>query len=122
MRADNLAAFLPILFDKHHMPPRGRAKVTGVVVRISRPGEPVVWYVVPFFTCHLAGLAADAHGRIGEESNLNVVAHVRMPTLIRTVCAFSDHENQIRKAGTQENTAQECRFIWANNNAKFFPF
>jgi hypothetical protein len=36
-----------------------------------------------------------------------------MPALIRAVCAFADHENQIRKAGTQENTAQEVRFICA---------
>src|SRR5262249_20734433 len=34
---------------------------------------------------------ADAHSRIGEETDLDIVAHVRMPALIRTVCAFADH-------------------------------
>jgi hypothetical protein len=36
-----------------------------------------------------------------------------MPALICTVCAFADHENQIRKAGKQENTPAEGRFIRA---------
>jgi hypothetical protein len=35
MGADNLTSFLAILFDKHDVPPRRRAEVTGVVVRIS---------------------------------------------------------------------------------------
>jgi mannose/fructose-specific phosphotransferase system component IIA len=69
--------------------------------------------VVPFFARDFAGFATDAHSRIREETNLNVVAHVSVPALVRAMCAFADHENQIRKAGTQENTAQEGRFIWA---------
>jgi hypothetical protein len=55
--------------------------------------------VVPFFARYFAGFATDADRRIGEETNLNIVAHVRMPTLIRAVCTFTDHENKIRKAG-----------------------
>jgi hypothetical protein len=47
--------------------------------------------MVPFFAGDFTGFATDAHSRVGEKANLNVVAHVRMPTLIRTVCAFADH-------------------------------
>ena len=91
MRADNLAPFLPVLLDKHDVTPRGRAKMTGVVVGISRPNEAVIGHLVPFFARDFACLATDAHSWIGKETNLNVVAHVRMPALIRTVCAFADH-------------------------------
>ena len=73
------------------MPPGRCAKVTRVVVRIARPNETVVGHMVPFFARDFARFATDADCRIGEEPNLNVVAHVRMPALIRTVCAFADH-------------------------------
>ena len=91
MRADDLAPFLPVLLDKHDVTPRGRAKMAGVVVRIARPNEAVIGHVVPFLARHFAGFATDAHGWIGKETNHNVVAHVRMPALISTVCAFADH-------------------------------
>ena len=87
--------------------------MAGVVVGIARPNEAVIGHVVPFFARDFASLATDAHRWISEETNLNVVAHVRMPALIRAVCAFADHENQIRKAGKQENTPAEGRFIRA---------
>jgi hypothetical protein len=87
--------------------------MAGVVVGIARPNEAVIRNLVPFFACDFAGFATDAHSWIGEETNLNIVAHVRMPALIRAVCAFADHENQIRKAGKQENTPAEGRFIRA---------
>ena len=66
--------------------------MAGVVVGIARPNEAVIGHVVPFFARDFAGLAADAHSWISEETNLNVVAHVRVPALIRAVCAFADHE------------------------------
>jgi hypothetical protein len=93
MRADDLASFLSILFDKHHVAPRGCAKMTGVIVRISRPGEAVIGDVVPFFARDFARFATDAHSWVGKEPNLHVVAHVRMPALIGTVCAFADHDS-----------------------------
>ena len=65
--------------------------MTGVVVGISRPNETVIRHLVPFFACDFAGFATDAHSRISEETNLDVVAHVRVPALIRAVCAFADH-------------------------------
>ena len=92
-----------------------------VVVRISRPDEAIIRHMVPFFARHFAGLATDAHSRIGEEPDLYVVPHVRVPALIRAVRAFADHENQIRKAGTQEKTAQEARFICAERPTQTFP-
>jgi len=91
MRADNLAPFLPVLLDKHDVTPRGRAEMAGVVVGIARPNKAVIGHVVPFLARHFACLATDAHGWIGKETNLNVVAHVRMPALVRTVCAFANH-------------------------------
>ena len=87
--------------------------MAGVVVGIARPNEAIIGHLVPFFARDFAGFATDAYSRIGEEANLDVVAHVRMPALICTVCAFADHENQIRKAGKQENTPAEGRFIRA---------
>ena len=65
--------------------------MAGVVVGIARPNEAVIGHVVPFFARDFAGLATDAHSRISEETNLNIVAHVRVPALIRAVCAFADH-------------------------------
>ena len=91
MRADDLASFLPVLLDKHHVTPRRSAKVTGVIVGIPRPNKAVIRHVIPFFARDFACLATDAHSWIGKETNLNVVAHVRMPALIRTVCALADH-------------------------------
>ena len=87
--------------------------MTSVVVGIARPNEAVIGHLVPFFARDFASFATDAHSWIGKETNLNVVAHVRVPALICTVCAFADHENQIRKAGKQENTPAEGRFIRA---------
>ena len=65
--------------------------MTGVVIGIARPNKAVIRDVVPFFARHFAGFAAYAHGRISEEPNLDLVAHVGMPALIRAVCAFADH-------------------------------
>jgi hypothetical protein len=73
--------------------------VTGVVVGISRPNEAIIGHVVPFFARDFAGFATNANSWIGEKPNLDIVAHVRVPTLISAVRAFADHENQIRKAG-----------------------
>ena len=91
MRANDLASFLPVLLYKHHVTPRRSAEVAGVVIGIARPNKAIIRHVVPFFARDFAGLAADAHSRIGEEANLYVVAHVRVPALIRAFCAFADH-------------------------------
>ena len=77
--------------------------------------------MVPFFAGDFAGFASNAHSRIGEEPNFGVVSDVRMTALIRAVCAFADHENQISKAGTQEDSAQEGRFIWGKQPCQSFP-
>jgi hypothetical protein len=91
MRADNLISFLPILFDKHHVAPGGSAEVAGVVVRISRPDEPVIRHLVPFFARDLAGFATDAHGWISEEADLHIFLHVIVPPLVRALCSFTNH-------------------------------
>ncbi len=84
------------------MPPRRRAEVTGVVVRISRPNKAVIRDVVPFFARDFARLAADAHRWIGEKPNFNIFLHVRVPALVRAVCPLANQKNLMRKAGTQE--------------------
>ena len=91
MRANDLTTFLSILLDEHHVSPRGCAEVTRVVVGIARPNETVVGNVVPFFAGDFAGFATNANGWIGEKADLNIVAHVRVPALIRAFCAFADH-------------------------------
>jgi hypothetical protein len=65
--------------------------MAGVVVGIAGPDVPVLWYLVPFFACYLARLAADAYRRIGEETNLHVFVHVIVSSLVRAVCAFANH-------------------------------
>ena len=65
--------------------------MAAVVVGIARPNEPVIGHLVPFFARDFAGFATNAHSWIGEETNLHIVAHVRVPALIRTVYAFADH-------------------------------
>ena len=92
MRTDNLASFLSILFDKHHVTPRGCTEMTGVIVRIPRPNEAVIRHMVPFFARDFAGFATDAHTRISKKANFDLVAHVRMPALIRAVRAFANHK------------------------------
>ena len=70
----DLISFLSILFEKHDVPPGRCAEVAGVVVRISRPREAVVRHLVPFLACDFACFAADANARVGEESDLDVIA------------------------------------------------
>jgi hypothetical protein len=94
VQANNLTPLLSILLDEHHVPPGGRAKMAGIVIRISRPNEAVIGNVVPFFARDFAGLATDAHSRISEEPNLDTIAHVRMAALIRAFCAFADHDTR----------------------------
>ena len=65
--------------------------MAGVVVRIARPNETVIGYVVPFFARDFARFATDAHSWIGEEPYLNVIPHVGVAALICAVCAFADH-------------------------------
>ena len=91
MRANDLASFLPVLLYKHHVTPRRSAEVTGVVVGIARPNKAVIGHQVPFFASDFARFAADAHSWIGEEANLDTIAHVGMPALIRAVRAFTNH-------------------------------
>jgi len=73
------------------MPPCRRAKVAGVVVGISRPREAVIRHLVPFFARDFASFAADANARIGEETNLDAILHVRVLPLIRALDPFADH-------------------------------
>ena len=73
------------------MSPGRCAKVAGVVVGISRPGETVVRHFVPFLARDLASFAADADGRISEKADFDIILHVGMPPLIRTLGSFADH-------------------------------
>ena len=65
--------------------------MTGIVVGIARPNESILRHMIPFLACDFAGFAADADSWIGKETNLDVVAHVRVAALIRAVCAFANH-------------------------------
>ncbi len=59
-------SFLALLHELH-VAPAVRAERPGVVVGLSREPERVVGHLVPFLARHLARLAADADGRVGEE-------------------------------------------------------
>jgi hypothetical protein len=73
------------------VPPCRSAKVAGVVVRISGPRETIIRDLVPFFASDFASFAADANAWIGEESNFDVILHVRMLSLVRALDSFADH-------------------------------
>jgi len=73
------------------MAPGRCAKVASVVVRISRPREPVVRHLVPFFARDLASFAADANTRVGKKSHFDVIVHVGVFPLIRALDSFADH-------------------------------
>src|SRR6266699_3395593 len=91
MRADDLVSFLPILLEKHDMAPRRCAKVTGVVVRISRPRETVIRHVIPFFARDFASFAANANGRVSEEADLHFLLYEIVMALVGAFRAFADH-------------------------------
>src|SRR6266481_2610519 len=88
-RARDLISFRAVLFQKHYMAPGRCAEMSGVVVRISRPNIAVIRHLVPFFARDFASLAADANRGIREESHFDVIAHVGMLALIRTLNAFA---------------------------------
>jgi hypothetical protein len=69
--------------------------MAGVIVRISRPREPVVRHLIPFFTRDFASFAANANGRVGKEANLDVIVHVRVLPLICALESFADHRLSI---------------------------
>src|SRR5439155_6061103 len=54
--------------DKTDVSPVGMIELAGVVVAVAKL-ERIVRQLVPLFAGHLAGFAADADGRVGEESN-----------------------------------------------------
>src|SRR5947208_1420330 len=72
------------------MAPAVRAERRGVVVALTGPFEAVGRHEVPFLARHLARLAADAHGRIGEEADsrlgFGVPAHVARSNTSATNC------------------------------------
>jgi len=65
--------------------------MSGVVVGIPVPRETVIRHFVPFFAGDFAGFAAYAYGRIGEESDFDVLLHVIVPALIRALNSFANH-------------------------------
>ena len=101
-RTANLISFSSILLEKHNVAPRRRAKVAGIVVGISRPGEPVIRELVPLFARDFASLATDANTRIGEEANLHPILHKGMLPLIRALDSLADHNAEVMEAGTME--------------------
>ena len=58
-----------LLLDERDVAPGVRAERAGVVVRVARPDEAVLGDEVPLLAGDLAGLAADADRRVGEEAD-----------------------------------------------------
>ena len=90
-RTGNLISFWSILLEEQDVPPGGCAEMARVIVRISRPVEPVIRHLVPFFAGDLASFAADANTRVGEKSYFDVVVHVGMFALICALDSFANH-------------------------------
>jgi hypothetical protein len=105
MRANDLISFLSILLEKHDVSPCRGAKVTGVVVGISRPREAVVRNLVPFFTRDLAGFAADANTRISKKSHFDAIVNIGVLSLVRALDSFADH----RSLGVMEQRRRDVR-------------
>ena len=57
-----------LLLHEGDVPPGVCVQLAGVVVGVSRPGEPVLGHEVPLLAGHFARLAADADGRVREEA------------------------------------------------------
>src|SRR4029453_10987920 len=74
------------------MPPCGSAKMSGVVIGVSRPGKAVIGDFVPFFACDLARFATDTYRRVSEETNLDLFLHEIGPALVGAVCSVADHK------------------------------
>jgi len=102
-QTDDLISFRTILFQKHDVAPGRCAKLTGVVVRISRPREPIVGDLIPFFARDFASFAADANSWVGKKSDFDVVVHIGMLPLVCALNAFADH-----RLSTAEIMAAEC--------------
>src|SRR5438132_409176 len=94
-RTRDLISFCAVLFQKHYMAPRRCAEMAGVVVRISGPNIAVIRHLVPFFARDFASLTSNANSRIGKKSHFDVIAHVGVLPLIRTLNAFADHRLSI---------------------------
>jgi len=62
------AALARVLLDEGHMPPGIGRERAGIVVALAGQAQIAGRQVVPFLAGHLAGLAADAHRRVGEEA------------------------------------------------------
>ena len=86
-------SFLAILLEEHDVAPGRCAEMAGIVVRISRPGEPVIRHLVPFCARDLASFATDANTRVGEEANLDAILHVGVLSLIRALDALANHRS-----------------------------
>src|SRR3954447_21069965 len=71
-----MAGHRALLLDERHVPPGARAEAAGVVHRHAEQLEPVVGHQVPLLAGHLAGLAADADGGVGEEPHARRVGDV----------------------------------------------
>src|ERR1700730_3685861 len=94
-RAGDLISLLSILFEEHDVPPGRCAEVAGVVVGISGPDESVIGHLIPLFARDLAGFAANANTRVGEEAYLDAILHVGMLSLIRALNSFADHVGEV---------------------------
>ncbi len=96
------------------MAPRRSAKVASVVVGISRPREPVIRHVIPFFARDFASFAANANGRVSEEADLHIFLHVIVAALVRALRAFADHKNrnwENRNAGIEQRNQEPNRAV-----------
>src|SRR6185437_10522008 len=59
----------PVLLDEGDVPPRVRAQAAGVVIGVGGEEQAVLGHLVPLLASDLAGLAADADARVGEEAH-----------------------------------------------------
>src|SRR5262249_57954218 len=57
------------LLDELHVAPRSGRELAGVVVAVASPVQAICREQVPLLARDLTRLAADAHGRVGEEAS-----------------------------------------------------
>jgi len=121
-RANDLVPLLSILLNEHDVPPSRGAEMAGIVVRIARPGKAVIGHLIPLFARDLARFAADAHRRVGEETNLDILLHVIVAALIRALNAFADHRlaqaSGLRRRLVASGTVALVFFIRACRNGR----
>src|SRR3954471_24074978 len=98
------------LLDEGDVAPRVRSQLGGVVVGLAAPEQPVLRNQIPFLAGDLAGLAADADRRVGEE------AHARLRLLAVRVRPRGGRPGDLGHAHVGRPSSRSTRGAWRRSS------